>query len=339
MSAHPELVQLCLDDGVALRASGPGRYYGKCPFHHDTRPSFQVKLSRNGFWTFRCWSTNCGAHGGLKRYLELTNRPPSELPEKRASGVEIQQNVPAELCHQAAEHYNRQLLEHAEAVQYLQSRGIDPELAREWGVGYAHRDSLFRELSNQLSEETLHSCYLFRSRKREDRQARRIIIPHWRNGRAGWHTGRAIDADNHRPYQSLPGQRPALLALRSQSSPRGFLIIVEGPFDLMACLSAGYDARCTAGNPEPRQLTKAIRQLRPKRIGILPDRDSAGQQWAEYVAEASDRARVPSLVMELPQPFKDPGETLLSQRGGPRTAIATAVRVARAKLNSTDRRS
>lgn len=333
------LVELCLADGVALRPAGPGRYYAKCPFHHDSRPSFQLKVNRNGYWTFKCWSTNCGVFGGLRRYCELTSRPRPETPELRDAEPFKPKTVPPELCHRAAEHYNRQLLQHPEALDYLRQRGIDPEMAQQWGLGYAPGDTLYRELSQELDPEVLKECYLFRCHKREDRQSRRIIIPHWfPDGTAGWHTARAIDPDRHRPFQSLPGSRPQLLALRGAPAVAKLTIVVEGPFDLMACLVAGYDARCTAGNPNPAPLSRAIRSLNTGRVGILPDRDEAGGQWAEIMLSACKRAGVPSLLMELPDPYQDPGETLTAPRGGPGAAIGTTVRMARSNRTPNKRR-
>ena len=326
------LPELCIEDGVNLRPAGPGRYYGKCPFHHDSRPSFQVKIGSRGYWTFKCWSTNCGVHGGLSRYCELTNRTPPETPERPDARPQRLAPVSPELCHRAAQHYNEQLLQHQEATDYLRNRGIDPEMAHRWGLGYAPGDTLYRELRHELDAEAMKTCYLFRINKREDRQGRRIIIPHWTpQGKGGWHTARAIDPDRQRPYQSLPGRRPQLLSLRSAFPATPLIILVEGPFDMMACLVAGYDARCTAGNPAPERLASAIRALPAARVGILPDRDDAGDQWAELMLSACRRAAVPALLLELPDPFKDPGETLTASRHGPRAAIGTAIRIARTK--------
>ena len=331
MTAEADLVALCIADGVNLRRSGPDRYYARCPFHEDTRPSFQLKLNPAGYWTFKCWSSSCGEYGGAAKYRQLTGRPQPQRTEVRAAAPPRQLTVSPELCHTAAVHYNRQLPAHPEAQNYLETRGVPLELAARWGLGYAPGDTLHRQLRDELETEELERCYLFRSHQRADRQARRIIIPNWQpDGCAGWHTARAIDPDNDRPYQALPGARPPLLALRGSPSRSGFTIIVEGPFDLMACLTAGYDARCTAGNPDPRPLTRALRALPTRRVGILPDRDPAGDQWAETMLAACREARKPALVLQLPEPFTDPGETLTATHG-PRPAIATAVRVARVR--------
>ena len=340
MTNTKSLPDLCIEDGVKLRPSGPGRYYSKCPFHHDTRPSFQVKLNRQGYWTFKCWSSNCGVQGGLSRYCELTSRMPPEREEPSDSKPRRLNPVSPELCHRAAKHYNQQLLDYPEAVDYLRSRGIEPELAFRWGLGYAPSDTLYRELSPEMDTEVVKQCYLFRSNKREDRQRRRIIIPHWTpQGRGSWHTARSIDPDQSRPYQSLPGRRPQLMAFRERSAAPKFIILVEGPFDMMACLIAGYDARCTAGNPTPERLAGSIRSLQCARIGILPDRDEAGSQWADIMLSACSKARVPCLLLELPDPFKDPGETLTASRHGPKAAIATAIRIARTRQSKPNRRS
>ena len=129
------------------------------------------------------------------------------------------------------------------------------------------------------------------------------------------------------------------MAFRERSTAPKFIILVEGPFDMMACLMAGYEARCTAGNPTPERLAGSIRSLRCARIGILPDRDDAGSQWADIMLSASSKAGVPALLLELPDPFKDPGETLTTSRHGPKADIGTAVRIARTNQSKPTRRS
>lgn len=339
MSPEPELVAMCRADGVSLRQAGRQRYYGKCPFHHDTRPSFQVSLNDRGYWTFKCWSTNCNVYGGSRRYRELTGRPRSSTRESATpqDRTPLRPIAPA-LCHQAAVHYNEQLLCHPEAIAYLKRRGVEPELAQQWGLGYAAGASFYREASGWLDAAELAACYLFRHYRGEDRQARRIIIPHWwHDGTAGWHTARAIDPDAPRSYQSLPGSRPPLLSLRGSARRAQFVIITEGPFDLIACRTAGYQAYCTAGNPSIHRLAAAIRELAAGTIGILGDNDAAGQAWSEHVGAACHHAGQPHLLLRLPAHYPDPAETLTDRHHTPAGAISTAIRIARAQTISRRR--
>ena len=334
MSTHlePPLVALLREDGVKVRRTGPNQYWAPCPFHDDTRPSFQVRLSRRGFWNFKCWSTACGQHGTTDDYRRLTRRQrePSP-PSDKHTPPEPQPFVPvtAELHAHAMQHYNDLLLKYPEAVAYITSRGIDPDQAKHWGLGYAPGDSLYRLLSRTLTEHQLATCPLLLHRRREDRASRRIVIPH--HGLPSdipWHTARAIDPDRQRPYMSLPGHRPPLLMLRDDHRARDSVIVTEGPFDLIATLSAGYPGATTAGNPHPDTLPQAIRAAGYRRIYILPDNDAGGEGWAEIVAAAASRARADPIILSLPATYADPADTLLQRRPTPRTVYGTMLRVA-----------
>ena len=335
MSTHPEpeLVSLLRQDGVRIRRTGPSQYWAPCPFHDDTRPSFQVRLSRRGYWRFKCWSTACGQQGNTSDYRRLTKREQERSPFTAADPTSERPRygpVSADLHARAMEHYNQQLLQYPEAVAYLESRGIDPELAQTWGIGYAPGDSLYRILSRELTEQELDTCPLLYHRRREDRASRRIVIPHHDDRSTHhWHTARAIDPDRQRPYMSLPGNRPALLFLR-QAGHRAtdYIIVTEGPFDLMATLAAGYPGAATAGNPHPETLPRAIQAAGYRQVYILPDNDAGGVGWAEIVTQAAHQASTSPIVLSLPETYADPAETLLQRRPSPRTVYGTMLRVA-----------
>lgn len=332
MATAPEqsdLMTLLAQDGVQLRRSGSDRYWARCPFHQERKPSFQVRLSPAGYWTFRCWSQACGVSGGARTYRRLTNRQPAEQPEQPHTRQQRQgpayDPLTIALLTVAANHYNEQLPQHPEAIRYLTQRGVDPEMAAQWGVGYAPGNTLYRLLAKQMPDTQLERCALLRHSRREDRLSRRIIIPNFRrDGTSDWHTGRAIDPDNTRPYLSVLGSRPALLRLRDPI--RTTVVLVEGPFDLLAVLSAGQHGAATAGNPHPTQLRRAIRQEDYRQALLLPDRDAAGQKWAEIVARACPERQTRVRILELPDYCQDPADAMTHRTPGVRATIATAIR-------------
>ena len=317
-----DLLDLLRQDNVSLRPSGHERYWALCPFHDERKPSFQVRLSTRGYWTFKCWSQTCGVRGGAKAYRELTNRPPPERPERRQKPQKPVYDLPStELLTLAAAHYNDQLLKHAEAIDYLVGRGVNPEQAALWGIGYAPGSTLYRQLLEKLDRKALERCALVNSHNRNDRLARRIIIPDYRpDGISDWHTGRAIDPDAERPYLSVPGPRPPLLRLRQPL--RDTVMLVEGPFDLIATLAAGYHGAATAGNPHPSGLSSAIRAARYRLALLLPDRDKAGLKWADIVAEACRQAGTNVRILELPDYCQDPADALRRRSPGVKATVA-----------------
>ncbi len=339
MADIPQLVQELLADGANLRRSGRA-FRGPCPFHHDSNPSFEVSLSPRGYWRFKCWSTNCGVNGGLREYRKLAGRPDDQEPERQYKPPPNWYDTPSrELLATAALHYNQQLLEYPEATAYLRSRGVDPEQAQQWGIGYAPGNTLFRLLQQTMTEEELSRCMLLNHRRREDRSSRRIIFPHFgQDGQPGWHTARAIDPDAHMSYKSLPGRRPALLMLRNEITEDRTrpLVITEGPMDLLATLTAGLRGAATAGNPEPRRLPGAVNNAARGQVYVLPDRDAAGDGWADIVLTAATTRRRRPLLIKLPDTCSDPADAMNRPKVRAQAIYGTAIRKARWR-NATDR--
>ena len=134
METNEDLIEMCRQDGVQLRRTGQ-RYYGKCPFHHDTKPSFEIKLNKYGYWTFKCRSTFCNVWGGATRYRELTERPPIARKERPSEPKANRYDpVKPEIVALASKHYAEMLPENQEALRYLEDRGIDKAKAIEWGL-------------------------------------------------------------------------------------------------------------------------------------------------------------------------------------------------------------
>ena len=326
----PELVSLMMADGVSLRESDTGKWYGRCPFHGDRNPSLTVSLNPWGYWTFKCWASFCDVSGGKQKYLELTGRPPDTRAERKTRRERSIYDRPSrELLALAAQHYNEMLLEYPEATEYLRARGVDPEAAQRWGVGYAPGNTLYRLLRDRMESAELERCVLVKAARKEDRLTRRIIFPNYGDDdQGGWHTGRAIDPDATLKYMSMPGKRPALISLKPErdARPNEPLIVTEGPMDLLATLAARLRGAATAGNPNPISLPGAIGRKARGTLFIMPDRDEGGDGWAEKVEEAARTAGRPYLIVNLPPTIDDPAESLKVRRTLPRQIYAAAIR-------------
>lgn len=143
---------------VKLRRAGTN-YLGLCPFHQEKSPSFNVNPGRN---TYHCFG--CGAGGNAFRFIMEHDGLTFVEAVKRladAAGIRIEEEVfdaNAEraakerqailLVHkEIAEWYHQLLMRHkaaAPAREYLKSRGISAQTAKNWQMGYApgHGDSL-----------------------------------------------------------------------------------------------------------------------------------------------------------------------------------------------------
>ena len=132
---------------TSVKKTGRG-YVGLCPFHDDRNPSMHIDEEKG---LFHCFS--CGAGGDiLGFYMRYNNTTfPEALAEiaKRAN-IPIEKTAPKTKGARGAgtllkinsivSKYYQKTLESTggkAARQYLEKRGIPPEVAAEFGLGYA----------------------------------------------------------------------------------------------------------------------------------------------------------------------------------------------------------
>lgn len=135
---------------VDLRSVG-GRLVGSCPFHQETKGSFNVHPDRGYFHCFGCQASGdvidfyCRINGlefreGLSRLAEEVGvRLESGRPDPR-SGEKKRLRQACLDMHALADAFFRRCLASAEgkaAREYLARRGIAPEVAAKFGLGYS----------------------------------------------------------------------------------------------------------------------------------------------------------------------------------------------------------
>jgi DNA primase len=139
-----------VDSRVKLRKSGKN-YSGLCPFHQEKSPSFTVQPEKQFYYCF-----GCGAGGNAIGFLmNFENLDYPEAIETLAKdlGLEVPREESAlsrqtlsrhdallTLLQEVNEYYQQQLRKHPQkqrAADYLKSRGLSGEIARDFGLGYA----------------------------------------------------------------------------------------------------------------------------------------------------------------------------------------------------------
>ena len=160
MSSHVEQIKsrLGIVDVVSsylkLQKAG-SNYKAPCPFHSEKTPSFFVSLSRESFHCFGCQKS-----GDIFSFvMEIEGLDFSEALKVLASraGVEITfsgQEVKGEngilrnILEESDIFFRSQLPKHPQVVEYLKSRGMTGDSAKEFGVGFAPEG--WRNLSDHL---------------------------------------------------------------------------------------------------------------------------------------------------------------------------------------------
>ena len=147
---NTDLAALVRAKGVKLKKNGKS-YFGLCPFHDDTNPSFSVNPSKN-LW--QCFG--CGAGGDVIRFVEMFDQVDFKEAVKRLSDnsfkaagkskikkLTIKQPVLSakliKLLNRVIEFYHTAFCEDVRAKKYLIKRGIaDNAIFSDFKIGFAN---------------------------------------------------------------------------------------------------------------------------------------------------------------------------------------------------------
>jgi DNA primase len=261
-----DLVQLV---GRRVKLVRKGRVmWGCCPFHKEKTASFKVENERR---TYHCFG--CSAGGDAFKWLtETEGLTFPEAVEKLASeaGVELpkwsqedeareeRRKSLYEIVEAACVFFEEQLraTTGAQARDYLLSRGLTGEAAKQFRLGYApSNDALKAHLYKQnISLEDMVAAGLVRPQDGErgprDFFFNRLMFPITdARGRTIAFGGRALDA-NAKPKYINTGETPLFskgrllynfAAARPAALKSGTIILAEGYMDVIALVCAGFD--------------------------------------------------------------------------------------------------
>ena len=295
-----------------LKKSGR-EFVARCPWHDDRHPSLTVSPSRNRVHCFVC-GKGTDAIGWLQERQGLSFQE-AVLELARRTGVTVAEGDPeaqarfeqewrerrqlmAQRMEQRAEFHQallQQLEQGGAGAEYLKHRGITPETARAWQLGFA---------------------------------AGRLVIPlNDASGQPVGFCGRATD--NQEPkYRNSTGdllfQRNGLvfgLDLAADTIRKdGTALLVEGPLDVIQLHQAGFThaVACLGTSVSALQLQLLQRQGM-KQLFIALDGDRAGQAATEKLIEQLQAQLVAggmsASVVQLPEGQDADG--LLRAQGSP----------------------
>ena len=263
--AQTDIVDV-IEPYVPLKKSG-ANYMACCPFHKEKSPSFSVSPAKQFYHCF-----GCGAHGSaigfVMQYQNLgfaeavqqladriglavprTKGSLNEPPEARAARKKQQQTLETAL-QTAAAFYARQLQTSPQAQAYAQKRGLSPEIAERYGIGYAPEgwQPLSQEFQPYPAPALIESGLVVENEGRHyDRFRNRLMFP-IRNisGSVIGFGGRVLD-DTKPKYLNSPDtplfdkgkNLYGLWEAREAVRDAGRILVVEGYMDAVALAQYG----------------------------------------------------------------------------------------------------
>jgi DNA primase len=295
---------------VNLRRAGQN-YKGLCPFHSEKTPSFMVN-PRKGI--FHCFG--CGVGGDVFGFLMRQDRlsfPEAVRALARQAGVALPEERGARsgdsgreelyrLMELAAAFYSERLWSSGgeRARAYLAERGIDPEIARRFGLGWAPEgwEALLGALrSSGATEETLVAAGLLVTRENRpgayDRFRGRLLFAiRDPQGRVVAFGGRGFGDEQPKylnsPETALYNKGNLLYGAdlaRETIRERNRALIVEGYVDCLMAHQHGFTETVAAlGTAFTAAQLGVLRRYCDEVITFF-DADAAGQKAAERAEE------------------------------------------------------
>ena len=291
-------------DHVALTRRGKN-FVGLCPFHDDSTPSLNVSQEKQ---IYKCFA--CGAGGNSFTFLrdienisfieavrQLADRAGIALPDAKPADPD-QQEVFDQLyrANELAVKYFHHLLTQdekaADAMAYLEKRGINRDIIDAFSLGYApdQWDGFLQVATRRgFSPQILERAGLVTPRQTGggfyDRFRNRITFPiHAATGRPVAFGARALDPDEQAKYINSPetpvyNKSATLYGLwrdRDAIRDAGVALVVEGYMDLIALAQYNIEnAVASSGTALTTDHARLLRRYAPKTILIF-DGDTAG---------------------------------------------------------------
>lgn len=288
---------------VQLKKSGQN-LQGLCPFHQEKSPSFTVSPTKQFYHCF-----GCGAHGSALGFIMdhvglsfpeavrvLADSVGMQVPQRRFSPKDKERKTRFDMLHEVLERaqsfYHTQLQQFPKAQEYLLQRGLTPEIAERFGLGWTgmERQNLRRVFESYDNQLLIDAGLVVQSERgtRYDRFRERITFPIYNQrgriiGFGGRVIGKAEPKYLNSPETELFHKGSELYGLyenRSGIHKASTVLVVEGYMDVVSLASYGVNyAVATLGTATTAEhLAKLIKVSH--RIVFSFDGDEAGQKAA-----------------------------------------------------------
>lgn len=295
-----------ISEYIALKPKGSS-YFGLCPFHNESTPSFSVSADKQFYYCFGCGESgnvysfimrmeNCDFPEAVKRLADRANisLPEPEYSAEAARAERLKQQIYE--MHRAAGRYYYAALHSRNgerALKYLNERGVKEEIQKRFGIGYAPsgRDHLCRYLKEKgfSTDAMIKSGLVMVSKDGKglyDRFFNRLMFPIFDlQGRPIAFGGRVIDKGEPKylnsPETVVFNKSRTLYGMNfAKAARKKEIILVEGYMDMISIYQAGFpNVVAGLGTAFNNDHARTLRKLADSVI-LLYDSDEAGTRAA-----------------------------------------------------------
>jgi len=314
-----------VDKRVSLKKTGKN-YQACCPFHNEKTPSFSVQPERQFYYCFGCGAGGNAIgfvmnfdHVDFPQAVEILARDAGlEVPREESKAEHRRQSEHSKLFEaldMANKFFQRQLRQHPgrhRAIDYLTSRGVVGEIARDFALGYAPPgwDNLIEALGIEGEQQRTMlraGMVIERSKPNNDTEPNarrtpcydrfrdRIMFPiRDSQGRVIAFGGRVLGDDKPKylnspetPVFQKSSELYGLYESKKSGEKFSHLLLVEGYMDVIALAQMGIrNAVATLGTAtSARHLTRIFRAVSD--VVFCFDGDAAGRNAAWRALETS----------------------------------------------------
>ncbi len=333
-----------ISEYVPLKPAG-ANWKGVCPFHREKSPSFMAHREKQIWHCF-----GCGKGGDIFSFLQeaesmsfgealrvLAERAGVTLTKQ--SGVERggdrdERSRLREIL-TLSQHFFEKVLHESKAAQparaYIERRGVTPETAAQFHLGYIPDGSVWTTLTDFLTKKrgyTLEECVAAGVTKKHTESGRyydvfrgRVLFPIWdmQGGIVGF-TGRLLqEQEGVGKYLNTPetvlfdkGHIVYALNLAKQAAKEaGFFVVVEGQMDVISCHQAGMrNVVAASGTALTAAHVAMLKRFAPQ-VRMAFDADAAGERAAKRGIDIAIEAGLDVRVIRIPEGAgKDPDECI-----------------------------
>jgi DNA primase len=269
-------------------------YWGKCIFHKEDTPSFAVNNEKEYYHCF-----GCGAHGNVINFLMFVNNKTFlevleelcktyNLPFKKNKDITvINNNTIEEILNFSLKHYESNLENNINVLDYLYKRGIDGSLIKKFRLGYSKENSLVIELMKKYSLKLIQEAGIG-SMSTYDRLRNRIIFPIFneKNQVIGF-GGRTLKDEKPKYINSSESnhfhKNLSLYNINNIEYQVSVIYLVEGYMDVISMVANGYINTVGSMGTSVSKFQIFMILRRAKKIIIIFDGDEAGIKATERI--------------------------------------------------------